>query len=110
MSLIPFASGFMGENHFEGISVALYGIVLFGCACSYYVLTNSLLKTHDAESVIHKAIGNKFKERASLFLYIIGLFLSWWFPKIALGAFSAVAFIWLIPDKRIERQMPETVH
>lgn len=105
LSLIPFASGWMGENHFEGVTVSLYGIVLLGCTVSYYVLTNSLLKNHDTESVIHKAVGNKFKEHSSLGLYILGLLTSFWLPQIAFGIFSVVAFIWLLPDKRIEKQM-----
>ena len=105
LSLIPFASGWMGENHFEGVTVTLYGVVLFGCALSYYILTNSLLKNHDTESVIHKAVGNKFKEHTSLALYIFGLLISYLFPIIAFGIFSVVALIWLLPDKRIENQM-----
>ncbi|MEI8026819.1 MAG: TMEM175 family protein [Pseudomonadota bacterium] len=105
LSLIPFASGLMGENHFEGVSVTLYGVVLLGCAFSYYILTNSLLKNHDEESVIHKAIGNKLKEHISLFLYILGVIISFWYPKSAFGVFSTVAFIWLLPDKRIEQRM-----
>lgn len=105
LSLIPFASGWMGENHFEGVTVTLYGVILFGCAISYYVLTNSLLKNHDTESVIYKAVGNKFKEHASLVLYILGLLVSCWFSKAAFGIFSVVALIWLLPDKRIEKQM-----
>ena len=105
LSLIPFASGWMGENHFAGMTVTIYGIILLGCAFSYYVLTNSLLKNHDTESVIHKAVGNKFKEHVSLFLYIVGLLISFWLPQIAFGTFSVVALIWLLPDKRIEKQM-----
>lgn len=72
LSLIPFASGWMGENH-----------------------------SH--ESVIHQAIGNKIKERVSLLFYIIGLVLSFWFPLVAFGLFTAVAIIWLLPDRRIEK-------
>lgn len=105
LSLIPFASGWMGENHFEGITVTLYGVVLFGCAVGYYILTNSLLKNHGIESVIYKAVGNKTKERFSLALYILGLLTSYWIPQIAFGIFSLVALIWLLPDKRIEKQL-----
>lgn len=105
LSLIPFASGWMGENHFANLTVTLYGIILLGCAFSYYILTNSLLKNHDTESVIHKTVGNKFKEHASLILYIVGLLISYWFPQIAFAVFAIVAVIWLIPDKRIEKQM-----
>lgn len=63
LSLIPFASGWMGENHFDSLTVSLYGVVLLGCAFSYYVLTVTLLKGHSADSVIHKAVGNKTKEQ-----------------------------------------------
>lgn len=103
LSLIPFSSGWMGENQFQEITVPLYGLVLLGCAFSYYLLTLALLKNHDSESVIHHAIGNKLKERASLFLDIIGFVLSFWHPKIAFGLFTVVALIWLVPDKRIEK-------
>jgi uncharacterized membrane protein len=102
LSLIPFSSGWMGENHFQDITVPLYGFILLGCALGYYLLTIALLKNHSNESVIHQAIGNKFKERISLFLYVLGLILSFWYPIIAFGIFTLVALIWLIPDQRIE--------
>lgn len=105
LSLIPFVSGWMGENHFENITVTLYGVVLFGCAVSYYLLTLSLLKTHDQESIIHKAVGNKIKEHVSLILYIIGLGISYWYSYIAITLFFIVALLWLLPDKRIEKQI-----
>lgn len=103
LSLIPFASGWMGENHFQDITVPLYGIVLFGCAFSYYILTLSLLKNHSPESTLHLALGGKFKERISLVLYIVGLVTSFWFPKPAFIMYTIVAIIWLVPDKRIEK-------
>lgn len=102
LTLIPFASGWMGENHFEDITVLLYGFVLLGCAIGYYTLTISLLKSHSIESIIHQAVGNKLKERFSLLLYVLGIGISFWYPKLALGLFTLVALIWLIPDKRIE--------
>jgi len=107
LSLIPFASGWMGENHFESLTVVLYGVILFLCAIAYYCLTLSLLKNHSLDSTIHKAIGNKFKERASLIGYIIGLILCAWLPLVSFGIYSLVALIWLYPDKRIEKQLSE---
>ena len=104
LSLIPFASGWMGSNRFEDITVPLYGIVLLGCAFSYYLLTVSLLKKHSKDSTIHQAVGNKFKERASLMIYTLSLGISFWFPKVAFGLFTVVALIWMIPDQRIERE------
>ena len=107
LSLIPFASGWMGENHFQDITVPLYGFVLFGCAFSYYILTVSLLKKHSSDSMIHKALNNKFKERLSLALYVIGFIISFWWPLISMGLYTIVALIWLIPDQRIEQAMKE---
>lgn len=105
LSLIPFASGWMGENHFQEITVLIYGVVLLGCAVSYYLLTISLLKNHSNESLIHQAVGNKLKERASLVLYFIGVAISFWYPKTAFGLFTIVALIWLLPDPRIEKKI-----
>jgi uncharacterized membrane protein len=105
LSLLPFASGYMGENHFAEITVTLYGLVLLGCALGYYVLTLSFLRNHDNASVIHKAVGNKLKERLSLGAYILGLIVSFWYPLIAFGIFCSVAIVWLIPDRRIENQL-----
>lgn len=105
LSLIPFAAGWMGENHFASITVTLYGIILFGCGFGYYVLTTTLLKNHDTESVIYKAVGNKFKERASLVLYILGIAVSNWYSFVAFGIFTIVAIMWLVPDNRIEKQL-----
>ena len=109
LSLVPFASGWMGENHFEAITVALYGVILLGAAFGYYVLTTSLLKNHDLDSVIHRAVGNKLKEHVSLASYILGLGMSFWFPKFAFAIYSLVALMWLLPDKRIESQLSEMV-
>lgn len=103
LSLIPFASGWMGENHFEDMTVTLYGIILLGCAVSYYFVPLSLLKNHDSDSTIHKAIGNKFKEHISLGCYILGIPVSFWMPKVSFAIYTLVALIWLIPDKRIEK-------
>lgn len=107
LSLIPFASGWMGENHFESNTVTLYGIILIGCAFAYYIVTVSLLQDHSSDSVIHKAVGNKFKERASLALYLIGIILSCWHPKVAFSLYTLVALIWLLPDRRIEGRLSE---
>ncbi len=82
-------------------------MVLLGAALGYYVLTMSLLKKHATNSIIHKAIGNKFKEHVSLSAYVIGVGISFWFPKLAFGLFSLVALMWLYPDKRIESQFFE---
>jgi uncharacterized membrane protein len=107
LSLIPFASGWTGENHFQELTVTLYGVVLLSCAFAYIVLTNCLLKIHDQTSLIHKAVGNKFKERMSLVFYIVGIGFSCIFPKISFLVYAGVALWWLIPDVRIEREIHE---
>lgn len=107
LSLIPFASGWTGENHFQDLTVTLYGVILLGCAYAYYVLTSCLLKIHDHSSLIHKAVGNKFKERLSLVFYIIGIGFSCIVPKISFLLYAGVALWWLIPDVRIEREIHE---
>jgi uncharacterized membrane protein len=108
LSLIPFASGWMGENHFQDLTVALYGAILLGCGVAYYLLTLSLLKSHGSESSLHQAVGNKVKERSSLFLLGAGLITAFWFPIIALIGFALVAVIWLIPDQRIEKTLKDS--
>lgn len=107
LSLIPFTSGWMGENHFQNITVSLYGTILLCCAFAYYFLTVSLLKIHDNSATIHRAIGNKLKERASLLMYVAGVTLGFWQPLISFGIYILVALIWLFPDKRIEKYLEE---
>lgn len=105
LSLILFASGWVGENHFENITVMFYGFGLLGCAFGYYLVTLSILKIHDSESLIYKSVGNKFKEHISLLFYILGLGLSYWVPQVSFGINTIVAIIWLLPDTRIEKQI-----
>ncbi len=105
LSLIPFVSGWMGVNQFQNITVSFYGVVLLGCAFSYYLVTISLLKNHQSNSIIHKAVGNKVKEHLSLILYIVGLVVSFWIPYLAVFLFFVVALLWLLPDKRIEKHI-----
>jgi len=105
LSLIHFTSGWMGENQFKDLTVTLYGVVLLGCAFAYLLLTNSLLKIHDRSSVIHIAVGNKFKERVSVVCYVLGVLSSFWVPKISFGLYGGVAIWWLIPDERIEKEI-----
>ncbi len=105
LSLIPFASGWMGENQFENLTVTFYGLILFFTAVAYYFLTLSLVKNHGKESILSKAIGNKNKERVSLFLYLFATPISIWYPYLAFGIYTVVAIIWLYPDIRIEKAL-----
>jgi len=92
----------MGENHFEAIPMALYGVVLLMCAIAYFILQTVILKVHGTNSVLKKAIGKDLKGKASPPLYILGIICSLYWPILGGLFYVLVAFIWIIPDKRIE--------
>lgn len=103
LSLIPFVTGWMGENQFSTIPVAMYGVVLWLSAVAYYIMVLVLTAHHEKDSLLVTAIGNGQKERLSLFLYTIAIPLAFLSSWIALGIYVAVAIMWLVPDRRIER-------
>lgn len=103
LSLVPFVTGWMGENHFAAIPVALYGFVLLMAGVSYWILTQVLLKHHDRDSILSKAIGRDVKGNLSVVFYLVSVPLAFWFPLISGAIYVLVAFMWLIPDRRIER-------
>ena len=105
LSLIPFATGWMGENHFAPVPTALYGVVLLLCALSYTVLQGTIIK-HDGEnSLLKKAIGKDKKGKISLLLYVLAIPLACYLPQLSLMLFVAVAIMWIIPDRRIEHRL-----
>lgn len=108
LSLVPFVTGWMGENEFSATPVVLYGIVLLMAAVAYFILQTRILKQHGKDSILAKAIGKDLKGKMSPILYIIALISAWFSPLIAGSIYALVAFIWLIPDKRIERIFNET--
>jgi len=105
LSLIPFVTGWMGENHFASWPVAVYGVVLFFAGGAYFVLERSLIKIHGEDSTLHAALGRDSKAIASMLLYLlaVGLALKW--PFVSCGIYALVAGLWLIPDRRIERKL-----
>jgi uncharacterized membrane protein len=103
LSLIPFVTGWMGENNFAPLPVALYGIVLLLDAIAYFILTLVLKAHHDEDSKLVKALGNDFKGKISLVIYIVAISLAFVNSLIAASLYIIVALIWLIPDKRFER-------
>lgn len=102
LSLIPFTTGWMGENHFAQIPTALYGVNLFMAALAYWILQMSLMKTSKDNHLLRKAIGNDFKGKLSLVLYATAIIVACYLPMVAQAIYVAVALIWLIPDRRIE--------
>jgi uncharacterized membrane protein len=103
LSLVPFVTGWMGENHFAPAPMALYGFVLLMAALAYTIMVRAALRTEGPDSTLARAIGRDRKGNLSLALYVIGIVASFFQVWIAGAAFVAVALIWLIPDQRIER-------
>jgi uncharacterized membrane protein len=107
LSLIPFATGWMGENNFSTIPVALYGVVLWMCGLAYFFLVQALLKLHDTNSILVQAIGNKRKEMASLYIYTAAIPLAFAASWASAILYAVVAVMWLIPDSRIEGKIKD---
>lgn len=105
LSLVPFASGWMGENHFAALPTALYGAVLLGAAVAYSIMVRILLRHHGGESVLARAIGSDLKGNLSMLSYVVGLALAFVQPWMAWAIYILIAIVWLIPDRRIERTL-----
>jgi uncharacterized membrane protein len=105
LSLIPFATGWMGENDFSTIPVALYGMVLWLSALAYYIMVRALVAHHGEDSLLAAAIGRDVKGLRSLYLYTAAVPLAFVSPWIALALYVTVAILWLIPDRRIENRL-----
>ena len=102
LSLVPFVTGWMGENHFDTIPLALYGFILLMAAIAYYILEQRILIAHGPGSLLARAIGKDLKGKISPVLYVIGIVSAWFSQWISGGIYVLVALIWLVPDKRIE--------
>jgi uncharacterized membrane protein len=105
LSLVPFATGWMGENHFAALPVALYGAVLLLAAIAYFILTRVLITHHGQNSAIAAAIGGDFKGKISLVVYALAIPFAFVNAWLACGLYALVALMWLIPDRRIERAL-----
>jgi uncharacterized membrane protein len=107
LSLIPFVTAWVGQNHFAAMPVALYGFVLLCSALAYFILTRALLAIHAEDSVLATALGNDFKGKISIVLNLIAISLALVRAWLALAIYIVVAVIWLVPDKRIERTISQ---
>lgn len=105
LSLVPFATAWMGENHFAGWSVALYGAVLLSAAIAYLILVRALLTLHGSKSLLATALGSDFKGKISILLYALAIALTFVNNWIGFAIYVIVAIMWFVPDKRIERQV-----
>jgi uncharacterized membrane protein len=105
LSQVPFTTGWMGENHFAPLPMALYGFVLLMAAVAYYLLVLAILAHHGRDSRVATAIGRDFKGKVSVLLYVVGLLLAFVNRWAAGAVYGFVAVIWFIPDRRIERRL-----
>jgi TMEM175 potassium channel family protein len=107
LSLVPFVTGWMGENHFAEWPVAVYGVVMLMDGCAYYILTRAIIRHHGPQSTLGMAVGADEKGVISLVIYMLAIGLAFVNRWVSLGLYIAVIVMWLIPDRRIERVMAE---
>jgi uncharacterized membrane protein len=106
LSLIPFVTGWMGENHFDTQPVAAYGLILFMCAIAYALLSRRLVAHRGKNAALAEAIGRDRKGKISIALYVIGIVLSFVYAWLGFTVYIFVAIMWLVPDRRIEGRVP----
>ena len=105
LSLFPFATAWMGENHYAAVPSASYGVVLLMAAVAYFTLQQLIIASQGSDSLLKKAVGADFKGKLSLVLYVLAIALSFWSQWLSQGIYILVALIWLVPDPRIENAM-----
>lgn len=108
LSLNPFVTAWLGENPLATAPVALYGVVQIMCAVAYTILSQALIRHEGPDSVLARATGADRKGKISVALYAAAVAVAFYRPVISLGLYVAVAMIWFIPDKRIERTLEQT--
>lgn len=102
LSLIPFCTGWMGENHFDSEPAALYGVVLLMAAIAYWILQELIIKAQGPNSILQRAVGRDWKGKLSPVIYIVAIVAAFWSRWVSLGLYVFAALIWLVPDRRIE--------
>jgi uncharacterized membrane protein len=105
LSLIPFATAWMGENHFTSAPSALYGSVLLMAGVAYWILQQLIIAAQGTQSLLKTAIGGDWKGKTSPFCYLLAIACSFWSPVTSHAIYALVALLWLIPDRRIERTL-----
>lgn len=107
LSLIPFATGWMGENHSAAAPTALYGAVLLMAAIAYFILQNAIIRHQGTDSLLARAIGRDLKGRVSPAFYALAIPFAFLDPRISDTIYVLVALMWLVPDRRIEQRLPQ---
>jgi uncharacterized membrane protein len=105
LSLLPFVTGWMGQNHYAPVPSALYGVVLLMAAIAYWILQQAIIAAQGGGSPLKAAIGSDWKGRLSPALYVLGIGFTFLWPWVAQALYVAVALLWLVPDRRIERSL-----
>jgi uncharacterized membrane protein len=107
LSLLPFATGWMGENHFAAVPSALYGVDLLMAAIAYWLLQQAIMAAEGDASLLRKAVGRDWKGNLSPVLYLSAIGLTAWSAWLAQAVYAIVALLWLVPDRRIERVLAD---
>src|SRR5262245_53929081 len=105
LSLFPFVTGWMGENHFASAPSALYGGVLLAAAVAYWILQQTIIAAQGAQSPLRAAIGSDWKGKLSPVVYALGILSTLMWPGVAQALYVTVALLWLVPDRRIEKSL-----
>jgi uncharacterized membrane protein len=105
LSLVPFVTSWMGENHFTELPTAIYGAVLLAAAIAYYILQSAIIRQEGPDSKLARAVGSDFKGKISPVLYLTAIVLAFVKPMLADAIYVLVAIMWLVPDRRIESRL-----
>ena len=107
LSLIPFATGWMGENHYASMPTAVYGVVLLMASIAYWVLQREIIAGQGPQSILQRAIGHDWKGKLSPVLYLAAIPLAFWWQAASQAIYVLVALMWLVPDRRIEKVLSD---
>ena len=110
LSLVPFTTAWMGENHFAPAPSALYGLVLLMAGVAYWILQQLIIASQGPDSILREAVGEDYKGKLSPVIYAIAILCALRWPLISQGLYTLVALMWLIPDRRIERALSRHEH
>ena len=105
LSLFPFATGWMGENHFAAAPSAFYGVVLLMAAVAYWILQQLIIAAHGRDSLLKQAVGSDWKGKLSPLIYAVAIPAAFWAQWLSQGLYVLVALLWLVPDRRIENTL-----
>lgn len=107
LSLLPFATGWLGENHFAPLPAALYGFILLMAGFAYWLLSRAIIATDGPNSLLAQAVGKDYKAALSVISYLVAIPMTFLIEWIAEAIYVAVALVWLVPDRRIERTLAQ---